>query len=286
MKRLIVNADGFGFGPGATQGVFDAIERGGFITSVSVNANFRESQRVGELVEKHPRISVGVHLNPLVGRPCLPAAEVRTLVDAEGNFHYRRFGLLWRQGKISRDELRAEFAAQIALVREMAGDRLTHLDSHQNLHLEYLDLFLDVAREAHIDRMRTNASMIGLELEHPWQRYLTYSCRPHVWLAHQYRRRQMRIARRAGMKMADALITVGHVGAGNKSILGNWFRILGNVPAGTYEIYCHPAYPDETLRRWASYVDDRSKELEVLSNRGLVAAAEKAGVELIGFHQL
>ena len=41
-KRLIVNADGFGFGPGATQGIIDALREGKFITSVSVNANFAE----------------------------------------------------------------------------------------------------------------------------------------------------------------------------------------------------------------------------------------------------
>ena len=44
----MVNADGFGFGPGATQGVFDALA-GGFISSVSVNANFPEATRVEEL---------------------------------------------------------------------------------------------------------------------------------------------------------------------------------------------------------------------------------------------
>lgn len=286
MKRLIVNADGFGFGPGATQGVVDAIERGGFITSVSVNANFPEAQRVRELVEKHPTVSVGVHLNPVVGRPCLPAKVVSTLVGAEGCFHGKRFRSLWRQGKISGDELRAEFVAQVELVRGLAGDRLTHLDSHQNLHLDYLPLFLEVARETQVFRMRTNASLIGLELERPWKRCFTYLRRPQVWLAHQYRRRQMSVARKAGMKMADALISVGHVGAGNKSVLENWLRILRNVPAGTYEIYCHPAHPDETLRRWATYVDDRAKELQVLSDRGLVAAAEKAGVELISFDQL
>lgn len=286
MKRLIVNADGFGFGPGATQGVLDAIERGGFITSVSVNANFPDAQRVGELVERHSHISVGVHLNPVVGRPCLPPEQVPTLVDADGCLYGHQFQRRWRQGKISRDELRAEFAAQIALIRGLAGDRLTHLDSHQNLHLDYFDLFLEIARQSRVACMRTNASLIGLELEEPWKRCFTYLRRPHVWFAHRYRRLQMRRAKRAGMNMADALVSVGHVGAGNKSDIRNWFRILANLPAGTYEIYCHPAYPDETLRRWATYVEDRCKELTILSDRSLVAAAEDAGVELISFSQL
>jgi chitin disaccharide deacetylase len=285
-KRLIVNADGFGFGPGATQGVVEAIERGGFITSLSVNANFPEAERIRELVEKHPTISVGVHLNPVVGRPCLPPAEVSTLVNSDGFFHGAKFRARWRQGRISAGELRAELTAQITRIREMAGAALTHLDSHQNLHLDYFGLFLEVARQTRVPCMRTNASLIGLELNHPWKRWGTYLRRPHVWLGHRYRRRQMRRARRSGMRMADALVTVGHVGAGNKSVMENWLRILANLPAGTYEIYCHPAYPDETLRRWATYVDDRLKELAILSDPRLVAAAEQAGVELISFHQL
>jgi chitin disaccharide deacetylase len=286
MKRLIVNADGFGFGPGATQGVLDAIKAGGFITSVSVNANFPEAARVRELVEKHPQISVGVHLNPVVGRPCLPPQQVPTLVDSEGFFHGPEFRRRWQKGLISTDELRAEFLTQIEYIRDMAGDALTHLDSHQNLHLNYFDLFLEVARKSNIVRMRVNASIVGLEAADSRQRWLPYLRRPQLWLAHRYRRIQMRRARRAGMKMADALVTVGHAGVGGKATTEGWQNILANLPNGTFEIYCHPAYPDETLRRWAAYVSHREDELRVLSNPSLRETAKQKGVKLISFHDI
>ena len=73
------------------------------------------------------------------------------------------------------------------------------------------------------------------------------------------------------MRLADNLVTVGYAGKGNKSNPENWFRILKNLPAGTYEIYCHPAYPDETLRRWSYYCDDRARELAMLRNTGAVS---------------
>ena len=63
-KRLIVNADGFGFGAGATQGILDAIREGHFISSVSVNANFPDAERIAELISEFPHVSIGVHLNP------------------------------------------------------------------------------------------------------------------------------------------------------------------------------------------------------------------------------
>ena len=85
-RTLIVNADGFGFGPGATKGILEAIANGGIITSVSVNANFPDAERGRELVAAHPAISVGVHVNPVAGSPCLAPDRVPSLVGRDGQF--------------------------------------------------------------------------------------------------------------------------------------------------------------------------------------------------------
>ncbi len=285
-RRLIVNADGFGFGRGATEGVFDALA-GGFISSVSVNANFPEASRVQELIRRYPAVSVGVHLNPMVGKPCLPADKVPSMVDPNGDFHGNAFPGLLRRGRIARTELKAELMEQIRRVREWAGERLTHLDSQGNRHLDYFDLFLELARETGVPRMRNNASTICLESPRPRvSRWKTYLIRPHVWLAHVYRKRQMRRARAAGMRMADSLVTVGYAGVGNKTREENWIRILRNLPPGTHEIYCHPAHPDETLRRWSYYQDDRAAELAVLRAPALREEAARQKVELVTFDAL
>jgi chitin disaccharide deacetylase len=284
LKRLIVNADGFGFGPGATQGVMDALKDGKFISSVSVNANFPEVSRLRELVVAFPQVSIGVHLNPIVGRPCLSVHRVPSLVDRNGCFHGERFSRLLRQGAISYEELKAELATQIRIVKDLVGDRLTHLDSQENLHLLYFDLFLRLAREAGLHRMRNNASLICLEAAQPKvSRLKAYALKPQVWLMHCYRRYQMQKARAAGLRLADNLITVGYAGMGNKTHLENWLRILRNLPVGTYEIYCHPAYPDNTIRQWSYYCDDRAKELAVLRREELYEAACRSGVEIINF---
>jgi len=286
-KRLIVNADGFGFGPGATQGIVDALEEGKFISSVSVNANFPEVDRVRELVAKFPHVSIGVHLNPAVGRPCLPACEVRSLLGPDGFFHGDDFIRLLRKGAIAVQELDAELDAQIARVRELAQNRLTHLDSQENTHLYYFDLFLRLLRKWGLCRMRNNASLICLEAADPrYSRVKAYLREPHVWLMHCYRKHQMRKARAVGIRLADNLITVGYAGTGNKAHFENWLRILRNLPAGTYEIYCHPAYPDGILRQWSYYCDDRARELAILRNRELHEAARKLDVEIISFNAI
>jgi len=283
-KKLIVNADGFGFGAGATQGIIDAIGEGRFISSVSVNANFPDVSRVRDLIREFPNISVGVHLNPMVGRPCLPPESVSSLVRKDGCFHESQFVRLLQDGRVVLDELQAEFEAQVERVRQYAGDRLTHIDSQENTHLHYFELFLRVARSCKLRRMRTNASLICLEAEWPrCSRLKAYARRPHVWLAHRYRRYQMWRARARGMRMADYLVTVGYSDSGNKTQLQNWLRVLRNLPSGTHEIYCHPAYPDATLRRWSTYCDERARELAILRDKQLCNMARASGVETVGF---
>jgi len=287
VRRLIVNADGFGFGAGATQGILDTLAAGGPLTSVSVNANFPEAARTSELVSRFPAVSVGVHLNPIVGRPLLDSSIIPSLVEEDGMLPGAAFRRFWRSGRIRPDELEAELDAQIAYVKSLAGARLTHLDSHQNSHLLYFGLFLRLARKWSIPCIRTNASLICLESSEPKRsRRMVYWRRPVVWAAHVYRRRQMRRAAAAGLHMADRLVTIGYAGLGNKSKRENWLAVLQNLPEGTFEIYCHPAHPDEVLKKWASYVQPRADELKVLSDPGLRSAAKTAGVELISFSDL
>lgn len=271
-KRLIVNADGMGFGPGATQGVLDAVAEGGFITSVSVNANFPEAARVAELA---PHISVGVHLNPMVGPACTTAPS---LVDEAGQFHGRR-----REWNAA--ELEAELVAQVQRIQAIRA--VTHLDSHQNSHLSYLDVFLRVAAATGVRAMRTNASLICVEAPSPAAaRARAYAKQPHVLAMHGYRRVQMAQARRRGMRMADRLITVGYAGTGNKSSVENWRRLIANLPTGTSEVYCHPAYPDDVLRAHAAYTAPRQAELDILRSTALRDLAAAHGVELVSFAAL
>ena len=286
-RRLIINADGFGFGPGATQAIFDCICKGGLIKSVSVNANFPDAQRTAELIRLFPFVSVGVHLNPMVGRPCLPPQKIPTLVDENGFFYAKKFKHLLKNGKISVSELEMEFDAQIEKVKQLAGRNLTHLDSQANMHLEYFDLFLRLAKKWKIRRIRNNASVICLEAVLPRaSRFMVYLRRPHVWAAHKYRRVQMSRARAQGIRMASNLVTVGYSGNGNKTNSRTWENIFRNLPFGTFEMYCHPAYPDETLRKWAVYCEERAREAAILSSPWPLNTARSEDVEIINFFDI
>jgi predicted glycoside hydrolase/deacetylase ChbG (UPF0249 family) len=135
-RVLIVNADDYGLTAGIAHGILRA-HREGIVTSTSVLAVAPAFDRTGALLAGAPELGVGVHL-AAVGEdpPLLSAAEVPTLVDRRGRFprSWRQFTVAALVGRVDPADLRREFTAQIERVRAL-GVPLTHLDTHQHLHL-------------------------------------------------------------------------------------------------------------------------------------------------------
>src|SRR5690242_13644670 len=110
---LIVNADDFGLSRRISDAILFA-HRSGIVTSSSIMANQPASEYALGLLRKEPSLGIGIHLNLTAGRPVLPASQVASLVDANGNFYsppalFRRL----LQCRISAVEIAAEFRAQI-----------------------------------------------------------------------------------------------------------------------------------------------------------------------------
>ena len=111
MKRLIVNADDFGWDEGVVQGIIDLYESG-VVNSSSCMTNMPAWPQVAAYLRQHPESGAGVHLVFNEGYPVLPAEEVPALVGKEGRF--------LSDGQILRSfrpgttaQLRAELRAQI-----------------------------------------------------------------------------------------------------------------------------------------------------------------------------
>jgi len=284
-KSLIVNADGFGFTRGINRGIEEAVARG-IVTSISVNANFDPIAELPAFVRAFPHISVGVHLNPVVGRPLADPRSVPTLVDGDGYFHYQGFTDRLLHRRMNLDELAYELSLQIERVREM-GVRISHLDSHQNQHLypAFFPIFMDLLKRHGIACMRTHVHFIPADSPRlQLDRRLIYLRQPARLPVHLFTRYMMWRARRQGAIMADRLLTTAR--SGHKAELPRWLQLLRNVPEGWSEVYCHPAYPDDELRRWATYVEPRRREIDVLTSRETRDEIERRGIELKSFHDL
>lgn len=132
---LIVNADDFGITERTCSAVLRAGEYG-VVTSTSVLAVGPAFVRASSALQSSG-LGVGAHL-AAVGEdpPLLSRREIPTLLTRKGEFRrsWREFSLALAMGQIDLDELRLEFRAQLAAVRQ---ERLVvdHLDTHQHIHL-------------------------------------------------------------------------------------------------------------------------------------------------------
>ena len=70
MKRMIVNADDFGFSEAVNHGILKAMQEG-IVTSTSIMANMPGFAHAVQLYHEHPDMAVGVHLNLTCYRPLL-----------------------------------------------------------------------------------------------------------------------------------------------------------------------------------------------------------------------
>ncbi|MGE0796074.1 MAG: ChbG/HpnK family deacetylase [Acidimicrobiia bacterium] len=154
---LVVNADDYGLTEGVSRGILRA-HADGIVTSTSVLALGSAFEQTSAWLDDAPDLGVGAHL-ALVGEdpPLLAATEIPTLVDGRG-----RLAASWRQllprllaGRVDPDDLRRELAAQLERIAGL-GHPLTHVDTHQHLHLwpAVADVVLELARARGVDAVR------------------------------------------------------------------------------------------------------------------------------------
>lgn len=142
-KRLVVNADDFGFTPDVNEGIIEAHVRG-ILTATTLMANGAAFDDAVRRAQDAPALDIGCHLvliggaSLLTGKP-LPETPAR-LVS------------LLAAGRIRVYE---ELRAQVERILE-AGIRPTHLDTHKHTHLAppVLDAVTRLGEEFHIRWIR------------------------------------------------------------------------------------------------------------------------------------
>jgi predicted glycoside hydrolase/deacetylase ChbG (UPF0249 family) len=118
MKRLIVNADDFGYSEGVNEGIVRA-HVDGIVTSASLMVLRPGAARAAVLAKDHEELAVGLHFD---------LGEWRFDDGA------------WRRAdgpeSVNGDSAGAEAQRQLAIFRDLMGRLPTHVDSHQHVHLQ------------------------------------------------------------------------------------------------------------------------------------------------------
>src|SRR5580700_2339371 len=117
VRRLIVNADDFGFTAGVNRAIVEAHTRG-IVTSSTLMANGRAFDDAVGLAKTVPRLSVGCHVVLIDGEPVFDAACLPSLSVADSGGARFRDGLISfafraMAGRLDPGEIEAEARAQI-----------------------------------------------------------------------------------------------------------------------------------------------------------------------------
>lgn len=143
MKKLIINADDFGYCKGVNYGIIEAYKEG-ILTSTTMMANMPGFEHALELQQQHPNLGIGVHLTLTTGTPVLH--HLKTIIDTEGNFRNQAY----YKGSfiIDQTEVYDEWKAQIEKILA-AGVQPTHLDTHHHANLfgNFNDIYFKLADE-------------------------------------------------------------------------------------------------------------------------------------------
>jgi len=288
-RGLIINADGYGIERGVNDAIEECIEFG-TVSSISSNVNFPLSTELPDLLKKFPRLSVGCHLNPVIGKPVLPPDKIPSLVNATGEFHYHEFDRKLNSGWIVLRELESELLAQVQRCRDLAGHAFSHIDCHMGKHRLpfFYPTFLRVVKASRVGRIRTHRYRIVMESSNQFRGTLSYYSSHPMRLTIYAWNVLLRVwAIAQGLLMPDWWLSIGDMGSRPETIsVTTWCEMLQNVPLGVSEFVVHPAYVVEGSSTWTNYLWQREKEREVLCSDAFRSSLISSGVRLLTYRDI
>lgn len=283
-KRLIVNADDLGLSHGITDAILQCHAKG-IVTSASFMVNQPASEYAAERLRKYPTLDVGIHLNLCQGEPVLPPEEVPSLVGPNGYFlRPSEMGRRLVRWRVSPKDIEAEFRAQIDRMTAH-GLQPSHADSHHRFHIypAAAMAFRRALESRGINRARSarkstwpRTRLAGAHSGNLLRRMTVHS---YNYLL------QSTLFR--GLKTPDAGVALSSRFRGRLHALPEaWMFALANMPAGTYEIWCHPGFAESGFSERDPLRDQRCVEAAMLVDPLLLDIVSQRGIQLISFRSL
>lgn len=260
-KKLVVNADDFGFTRDVNAGIV-AAHRDGVLTAATLMATGAAFDDAVRLARETPSLDVGCHL-VLVGSPPYPPS-VTSLIEALARRRIRPY-----------DELRAQ-------ISKIAGAGITpsHLDTHKHTHLlpPVLDAVARLSEEFRIPWVRRPFDFPIEAGGVPWTRRAVSRGLGVL------RRRFSRVLAAHNCRTTDHFAGFRITGQYDAAELA---ALVRNLPEGSTEFMCHPGYCTEELRSMRTRLkESRVRELEALTSSEVRDAVRSAGVVLASYREL
>ncbi|MGB7023300.1 MAG: ChbG/HpnK family deacetylase [Candidatus Acidiferrales bacterium] len=286
MKRLIVNADDFGYTRGVNAGIVRGF-REGIVTSATIMANGDAFEDAIQCAQANPNLGVGCHL-VLVGGKCVaPAKQLSSLVDSDGRLPPSLPVLLSKlsTGSARSEEIEAELRAQAERV-VAAGLQPTHFDSHKHTHAHprVMEVVVRVAEEFKVTRIRKPFEDTRALLWPIFRGVSSWKQRATALIAGVNASGFQKLASSRGIRTPDHFMGVAATGRLNREAI---LAMIGAMRNGVTELMCHPGEYDEELERSPTRLKrERESELEGLTDADVRTAIHEHDVRLMNFREL
>jgi hopanoid biosynthesis associated protein HpnK len=286
LRRLIINADDFGFTPGVNRAIAEA-HRHGIVTSSTLMASGPAFPEAIRLAKDMPRLSVGCHIVLIDGEPALTADKLPSLTRAdEFRDGLKAFAARALTGRMASDEICAEASAQIRKIQD-AGIVVSHIDTHKHTHIfpAILRPLLRAAKECGVRAIRNPfgprfplRSTKLLARPNLWTRYAE------VRILRSFSGKFRNAAAGEGFATPDGTIGIEVTGTLDETLFQ---ALAASMPPGTWEFVCHPGYNDADLQASQTRLrESREIELRVLTLPAAREILAKEGIELISYRDL
>ncbi len=265
VRKLVVNADDFGFTRDVNQGIIEA-HRKGILTATTLMAAgafdpeaFDDAVR---LARETPTLDIGCHL-VLVGGDPFP----RTVTQ------------LVRAVALRRIAIYSELRSQVRRILD-AGIRPTHLDTHKHTHLlpPVLDAVARISQEFKIPWVRRPFAF-------PFTAEGVSSTKRAVTKAMTLvRGRSTRVLAAYGCRSTDHFAGFQITGRYDAVSL---VALLRALPVGSTELMTHPGILGSSLRSAPTRLkESREQELRALTSPEVRACLDECGIQLCGYRDL
>ena len=277
--KIIINADDFGRHTLINQAVAKGVEEG-ILRSATLMPGGKAFDEAVEIGKSHPALGVGIHFTLVNGFPILPPEEIPSLVTKEGVFldDYNLFVKHFLAGRVRMEEVRRELAAQAAKM-EKTGLALTHVDSHQHMHVlpGVIDAVLAAAESLSIDAVRIPRTPLFEGASGSLGQLIG---RLGLWSLAQMaavkaKSRHFRTPRHFEGIVAGKAVSPAHL-----------LHIARTLRPGATEVMMHPGLANSVLIPACRWDHDFEAEMAAILSPKVKAALREKGAEVINFRDL
>jgi predicted glycoside hydrolase/deacetylase ChbG (UPF0249 family) len=278
--RLVLNADDFGLAPGHARRI-SALRAKGLLTDTSLLANGLAFEAAVADLRGAGISESGIHLCLTGGEApvCTPRDIPSLLTGPVFRPHWLHVLAALGAGRIRPAEVEREWEAQIARAAN-AGLSITHLDSHQNLHLHPLlfPVAVELARRFKVPFVRAPRAD-----DPPARPDAPIAARLRAGLLARLGGRGRRLLEEAGLPEPPrvlGLAEAGHMAA------GRFERAVAKLPEGDYEIALHSGDEDDVTRTRYHWGYAWREESEALESGAIAEALTARGIAAVSFSAL